>query len=406
MSKLPPEEDLFGSDRDAWIGQARQAQYKLESVRNSYVGNKRKMLVDFAAILYDLGLYEKIANGGKVLDLFSGSAFVGYFFKSMGASVWSNELLASSYLNALVLVENQDATISKDELQSFFELRDTWDDWIKFPGAASALIGTRFTQSEALLLDTFAANIQKSFGWTIGEKIKTCNYVEKIHRFGNARYENTPSLHGWSQFADDMISYKIGILAMSVLHQVMNRCYVGGRLNNGQVLAKLEHRLQHQRNEGSDGIPFHAINPYSLSFDNGRYSIATKMDAMELLTLHKPQVDMIYIDPPYGGDQSDYSGMYEFFEDYVGCPKPASADRFVKSKKYGDNFDELLSALPKEPVWIFSYNDDSWANIDEIKSHLKSCNRREIIVKEVDYKYNYRSKEKASGTEYVIVSVP
>lgn len=401
MRRPPPGDDLYGDKRDEWLVEAKEAKYKLEAVRNSYVGNKRKMLVDFASILYDLGLHEKIASGAKVLDLFSGSAFVGYFFKRMGAAVWSNELLASSYLNALVLVENQSTAVTKNELQRYFKQPAEWDDWIKFPGAATNLVGTRFTAEEALSLDTFAANIQKKFGYTIGEKIESSNYSEKISRLGASLYPN-----GELQHADDLMTYKIAILAMSVLHQVMNRCYVGGRLNSGQVLAQLDHRLQHQRNEGSVGIPFHSVLPYSLSFDNGRYCIATKMDAIDLLKKHQPNVDIIYIDPPYGGDQSDYAGMYEFFEDYAGQPRPDAADRFVKSKTYSESFDELLQSLPKKPYWIFSYNDDSWASVEKIKDHLKPFGRREVIVKEVAYEYKYRSKENEGGTEYIIVAVP
>jgi adenine-specific DNA methylase len=128
------------------------------------------------------------------------------------------------------------------------------------------------------------------------------------------------------------------------------------------------------------------------------------MDAVKLLKDHKPKVDIIYIDPPYGGQQSDYYEMYGFFEDYLGIPRPEAADRFVKSKSYRENFEELLSSLPVEPIWIFSYNDDSWASIDEIRACIEKYKKDEIIVKEIKYKYKYSGKENESGTEYVIVA--
>lgn len=399
MTKIPTETDLFAQDdpREEWIGEARHAQFKLEAVRNSYVGNKRKMLVDFAAILYDVGLHEKIISGAKVLDLFSGSAFVGYFFKRMGASVWSNELLLSSYLNSLILVEADGHSLGNEQLRWLLEPHA---ECSYSPGVAAKYVGTRFTQAEAEALDRFATNVQWEYGWTLNEVLTGFHgsLDEKISGYYNGC--STPS------GSTLKFHYEAANAAMSILHMVMNRCYVGGRLNSGQVLAKLEHRLNHQRNEGSEGIPFHAVSPYTLSFSNGRNCIASNLDAMELLAAYKPNVDIIYIDPPYGGDQSDYAEMYEFFEEFVGCSRPPAADRFVKSKTYSQQFDELLQALPKEPVWIFSYNDDSWANIDEITAHLRPFGRREIIVKEVDYRYNYRSKEKAGGTEYVIVAVP
>lgn len=87
--RAPDGEDMFGNELQQWLDPARSAWNKLGCVKNSYVGNKRKMLVDFAAILHEVGLKDTIKTG-KVLDLFSGSAFVGYFFKRMGAAVWSN----------------------------------------------------------------------------------------------------------------------------------------------------------------------------------------------------------------------------------------------------------------------------------------------------------------------------
>lgn len=396
--KFPIEDDMFaGNDsREEWMSLARQSQFKLGAVRNSYVGNKRKILLDFAEILYDLGLHDSISRGAKVLDLFSGSAFVGYFFKRMGASVWSNELLLSSYLNAIVLVEMNGLFLSNKRLKC---LLDRHDDCKYEPGIAETYIGSRFTALEAEMLDRFATNVDGEYGFSLREMLTG---------FHNSLGKKIECYYGSpvEPLTTEKFHYEVVNASMSILHAVMNRCYVGGRLNSGQVLAKLDHRLQHQRNEGSEGIPFHAIQPSTMSFSNGRRCIASNMDAMDLLTIHKPQVDIIYIDPPYGGDQSDYAGMYEFFETYLGSPRPPSADRFIKSKTYAESFDEMLGALPSEPVWIFSYNDDSWANIDEIIGHLKPFGRSEIIVKKVDYKYKYRSKEKAGGAEYVIVAMP
>jgi adenine-specific DNA methylase len=402
MSKLPTEGDMFDESpysRENWVGEARQCQYKLESVRNSYVGNKRKMLRDFADILYDIGLHEKIANGGKVLDLFAGSAFVGYFFKWMGASVWSNELLLSSYLNSLILVEDDKNHLGYSQLKWLLASHAECEyEPCKYePGIASKLVGSRFTQLEAEMLDRFVTNVEWDYGFTLTSMLKSFDINCKL-----PDYYDEPVI----RMLISPSHYEVANATMSLLHMVMERCYVGGRLNKGQILAQIDHRQSHQRNEGSEGIPFHSIRPYKIARANGRKSIATNLDAMELLTVHKPKVDMIYIDPPYGGDQSDYAGMYSFFEEYLGSSRPPAADRFVKKKTYGESFNELLQALPKEPVWIFSYNDDSWANIDKIKDHLKPFGRREIIVKEIDYKYNYRSEEKASGTEYVIVAVP
>lgn len=398
MSKIPIESDLFADERDEWLVEARKIQYKLEIVKNPYVGNKRKMLVDFAKVFYDLGLKDVIKKG-KVLDLFAGSAFVGYFFKRMGAAVWSNDLLASSFLNSLILIECERNRPANRSVESFFSPKT-----LSTSGCAQDYVGVRFSKEEAESLDSFCANIETEYGWSIRQRIEKSSDPRKIESFGEHVHDG--SLESFMNSADDNVGYEILAITQSVIHYVMDRCYVGGRLNNGQVLAEVSHRLAHARNQGCE-MKFSRINPYwGVCCNNGRRSIATKMDAVQLLESHCPDVDLIYIDPPYGGDQSDYSEMYDFFEKFVGYDRPETAERFAAKKRYEENFIKLVSHLPPKSIWTFSYNDDSWESCDRIKAIIQDFERSEIIVKEVDYRYKYRSKEKSSGTEYLIVALP
>lgn len=385
--RAPDGEDMFGNELQQWLDPARSAWNKLGCVKNSYVGNKRKMLVDFAAILHEVGLKDTIKTG-KVLDLFSGSAFVGYFFKRMGAAVWSNEILASSYLNALCFVENNDVVVSGGDIISRLQPNES------AVGVAHKYIDSRFSEEEAKTLDSFLRNIESKTG-PIRDRI---NETESVIKNKILTLGSQPILNNKDQYADCM-------MIISVMHYVMDRCYVGGRLNRGQVLAGLSHRIKHARNKGME-MSFSGILPYNLPFSNGRQCIATKMDAIELLEKYQPNVDIVYVDPPYGGQQSDYSAMYSFFEEYLGFPQEPGSARFVKSKTYNQMFADLLSKLPPSAVWIFSYNDDSWADLNTIESHIRSCGRTNIVSKKIDYKYNYRSKDKATGTEYVIVAHP
>ena len=59
-----------------------------------------------------------------------------------------------------------------------------------------------------------------------------------------------------------------------------------------------------------------------------------------MIDQEKPQADICYIDPPYGGSQSDYAKMYAFFEEYI-YRKPVDelkhlhmSDGFVKAKLF------------------------------------------------------------------------
>ncbi len=384
------EVDLFGDEKDAWITKARLAQYKLESVRNSYVGNKRKMLVNMARIFYEENLHT-IINGGKVLDLFSGSSFVSYLFKSLGASVWSNDLLASSFLNAVAFIQNDEVQFDYNKYVDLFGVLKT----------SNTLISSRFdfcdrlTKKEQEILSNFYNNFFHKFNLQPGDCVNfLIENSKKIKLGSKKRYE------------DPLHLYEPSLLLVSVMHYIMNRCYVGGRLNNGQILANLEHRLEHARNQGYE-MQFNDIPSYSIAFKGSGQCLATRMDAISLLKDKKPDVDIIYIDPPYGGQQSDYSTMYDFFEIFLRCyrdeNKDISSQRFIKSKNYENNFDELLSSLPIAPVWVFSYNDSSWADCEKISSKIKQY-KQNVNIREIEYEYQYRNKENSSGVEYLIIA--
>jgi len=143
---------------------------------------------------------------------------------------------------------------------------------------------------------------------------------------------------------------------------------------------------------------------------------AYKKDAYKLLTLYPERIkgcELAYIDPPYGGEQSDYSKMYDFFNHYSSGDivndnfniANEGWDRFIKSDSYKDNFIKLLEALHKIdiPTWVISYNNSSWADIETIKNILSNF-KNNVKVYDLDYKYKYRDAEKSSGTEYLVIS--
>lgn len=131
-------------------------------------------------------------------------------------------------------------------------------------------------------------------------------------------------------------------------------------------------------------------------------------DVIELINsgeLQKIFIDkdksLIYIDPPYGGQSSDYSKLYSFLEEYVhmkplnDIEKIQKFNRYSKKKGYEEQFIDLLSLLKKVDlfdVWVLSYNESSWKPIEEIVSLLKTF-KNIVIVKEKKYQYNYRKNE-------------
>jgi DNA adenine methylase len=337
----------------------------LKSIPNPYVGNKRSIIPNISASLRNEGV-----EFGSVLDLFAGSGAVSLFMKLMGKRVISNDLLTSSYYNSLVFVANQSIGISLEDI-TFLRSHDNSEktDFVRKNYA------DRFTPEEAEFLDNYRANI---------DTLATSKYA---------------SLRNRAIFR--------GACFIMIEHYIMDRCFIGGRLNRGQILAELEHRIAHQRNKGKE-MKF-ALKAPRL-FSGHETCAAYNMDALELLSDSKITTDLLYIDPPYGGQQSNYAEMFSFCEEYVhgakldSLPHIIYANKFVSKKDYKLHFTELLSRADRFPCWAISYNNSSWANEVELEEILKGFGRQVKVIS-IDYEYKYRAKENRSdSTEFLFIA--
>ena len=346
----------------------RAAQAKLYQLDNPYVGNKRKIVVDIATSLERAGVHFD-----TMADVFSGSCVVGLFFKLLGKNVFSNDLLTSSYLNAVAFVENNSLSLEGSEIQFLCENKN--DD---HKGFVRKNHGKRFTDKEADFLDNYRANVDFLF-----RPAATFNPPDNVIQH---------------------FSIKHALAIVTIEHYVMNRCFLGGRLNSGQILAKLEHRLAHQRNDGAEMT----FKLDTLPVFDGKTCVAKNMDCLAFLD-SIPEVDLCYLDPPYGGDQSDYASMFAFLEEYVygvpidEIPHIANSKKFVSKKDFEQHFRDVLDrAAKKTGTIVVSFNDSSWASSDVVKRILGDYKKRVDVVN-MDYEYKYR-KERSDATEYLFIA--
>ena len=212
---------------------------------------------------------------------------------------------------------------------------------------------------------------------------------------------------------------------------VLRDCMVQGRLHHGQALAELNVRLSHQKNQlkgnwdnqGSTEMDFYTNTGKPgqgmkwWTFADMEFSgsaIATNMDVTELLKLGFCNVDCAYFDPPYGGQSSDYGAIYRFFEEFIYSKKIEDlphitnyVNKFVEKKNYEENFVNMLSAAVNIPIWLFSYNDSSWKDIEYICDVIKQFKKSIIVdVLSDQYRYLYRSKQGRTkkSSEYLIIA--
>lgn len=330
---------------------------KQRVLKNPYTGNKRKLIPHIFKFLDDNDIvYDRF------FDLFNGSAVVGMAAKYLGCEVYANDLMKFAHVNAVSLIKGTGEPIPREDIVSA-PVSD---------GLTQSYYSDRFTDEEARTLDWYRSNISKKYG-------------------------------------DDLGDHQTALAITQVLHCVMDHCFLGGRLNHGQVLADLEHRLKHARNEGRS-IDWAKIPRYDFTSLYRDMKLVERnhqcfnQDAIDLISDSDcPDADLCYIDPPYGGNQSDYSKMYQYFEDYVaGEPSETDgSDKFVNKKSYSQHFESLLSSAEKFPSLLLSYNDSSWGGIDEITDILKRFRER-VVVREVEYDYQYRSRS-SSAKEYLIL---
>ncbi len=359
----------------------RDAQQKLYTLDNPYVGSKRSIIVDIATALNKNGV-----KFDSVFDVFSGSGVVSLFFKLMGKNVIANDLLVSSINNARAFVENNQFTLSLIDIDYLCHNNNP----SKTAFVRERFGNKRFTLEESAFLDNYRANVQ--------------SLCDKIPLDMEKAYGDLP--HPLS--IRKIIKAKEALALTAITHYILNRCFLGGRLNKGQVLADLKHRIDHQRNDGST-MQFQIDPPLSF-FVDGVECMALHSDALaalEQVQIHQPDVQLAYLDPPYGAEQSDYAQMYSFAEEYA-CQKPLdqldhikNAKRFTNSKQYEMHFRELLNKSAWIPQWAISYNDSSWADVDKLKSIVSEF-KKDVITENITHTYKYR-KNRKSATEYLII---
>ena len=347
---------------------------RVRSLRNPYVGNKSKILYYIIKTIKDEGI-----EYDSVLDLFSGSAYMSLAMKLMGKRVVSNDIMSSSCIYAKAFVENNDTALTDEDKKYLLENENGALDQFSFGDHED-----KFEHDEILFLKRYRTNAMSL-------------------------------RHYYSLTEEFFMKEAIAIACMQLY--IMERVFVGGRLYNGQILARLDHRIDHPRNHGKS-MNFNNIKWYDFRIpDDKNKHLALNLDVMELLdpaSSNYNQVkkcELAYIDPPYGGEQSDYFKMYDFFNMYylMGASSLSKGDkkRFSNSKSYEENFTELLSLLNDAdiPYWILSYNDSSWAGIDKIKEIISTF-KNNVKVYDLDYSYKYRDSKSSSGTEYLIVAKP
>ncbi len=395
----------------------------LSKIPSNYVGSKRRLLLS----IWDM-LEKHNVKFDSVTDAFSGSAIVSMLFKIMGKKVVCNDLLTSSAITAVCLMENNSLPLTKDDIHFLCTnipetnntfVTDNYKD--KF-----------FTERECLFLDRYKANMEKLCGpkFYCGmdvlnkatlSSIPNCNFSlggKNIKNLRSAHDLNTPFYkEKWrdttrkrrdanneimfdSSINEMCDKYKSAFALFAVEHHINQNCFVGGRYYNGQTIAKVEHRIKHEKNNGLDLTEKSMTMEHFKSLMINGDAIVFNSDIIDLLDARLFMTDLIYLDPPYGGASSDYAMLYSFLEEYLYEDKMSNLEhiqkggkRFNKAKGYEEHFCELLDKCKDFPNILLSYNESSFADIDTIVSMVRNSGRSNIEIEKIDITYQYRKNK-------------
>jgi len=370
---------------------------KIGGVGINYVGNKKRILLPMGRFLWD-----EHVRFSSVTDLFGGSGAVSYYFAMLGKDVVYNDILASSATQAQCLLAGVQCPISESE----------WVALARKDGGsgrgfvAQNYVGRFFTEAEASFLDGYRANVEQMYGGVFAGRLPGQSGGRVVWLGDQAAEKSSaPSSVFKAQYA---------IYAM--IRHINDRCFLGGRYYNGQTLAKLGHRLEHVRNGGEELQSSFAATTRKLRFPKypqGTRRTVYNCDAGALLRSGESASDLLYIDPPYGGDSSDYVALYQFVEEYLfgaclqdvcGGHTAADGSKFSSRKDYAKNFSDILGDAAGHKAWLISFNASSFATLDEILDMVKG-HRTRVTHKAIPISYKYRKdRGGATDSEFIILA--
>lgn len=424
----------------------------ISSIPSNYVGSKRRLLPHILD-----ALESRKIKFDSVFDAFSGSAMVSLLFKFMGKKVYCNDLLTSSAITAVCLLENQDIPLTSKDLNFLcnnipkecgtFVLDHYKDKFFtekeckfldRFKRNISELCGSKFYCGMELINKATLFSIPNSNFSVYGKDLKDLRsthtvgqsyWTEKWRDTTRRRRDDNNEIMFNKSVNEICEKYKGAFSLFAVESHINQHCFLGGRYYNGQTIANLEHRLNHLKNKGKDitDIPV-AVSRFKDVLAKGERGCVFNSDIVDLLGAKVIDADLLYLDPPYGGASSDYAVLYRFLEEYLyECPLEEmehiqkGAKRFCRNKGYQEQFESLLSMCGNFKTWMISYNESSFADADTITSIIKNAGKKDVELIKVPITYQYRKgknvvdpdfksyldsgkKHLQRGTEYLILA--
>jgi len=310
-------------------------------------------------------------NIHTALDAFSGSQSVAYLFKQLGYKVISNDFLSFNHQIGLALIENNGEKLDKKDIEVLLQPAKNKSD---FQLMENTFTNVFFEKEESQFLDNFRANIQ---------------------------------------LLDTQI--KRG-LAYTVINRSMTRKVTMGHFGHTQALQYARDPERIKRNRSlirpiKDIFGELLIKYNDAIFDNKQDNISYNENILDLLP-RLSNIDLVYFDPPYCDSHADYQSFYHLLETYTeywqdkqfinGIKRydPQRFSGFDKKKDVIASFEKLFEYAQKIPVWLISYNNRSYPNIEDFTKIISKY--KHVSVESKTYNYGRGGKGSVAGSQEIL----
>lgn len=285
----------------------------------------------------------------SVLDLFSGSGVVSYMFKTQNKKVLSNDYMAFSANITKALIENNNVTLTEDDLKIVLNEDTPTDNFV-----SETFKDLYFYDEDNAFIDIIRTNMNK---------------------LGN----------------DTKKSLVLAALVRACLKKRARGIftYTGHRYDDGRKDLRLSLKEQF----------FAAVEAVNEAvFDNGKNNISYYGDAINL----EQHADLIYIDPPYYSPLSDneYVRRYHFVEGLVRNWEGVEMQWHTKTKKFKsyptpfknekgayEAFEKLFY-IHRNSILIVSYSSNSLPNKEDMLRLMKKY-KSTVEVLSINHKYSF-----------------
>jgi DNA adenine methylase len=317
-----------------------------------YMGSKNKIIYDIWNILKD---YEF----NSFFDAFAGSNVVGYFMKSKGKEVITNDFMTISYITAKAIIENSNVRLGSNEVDFLLSNKNK-ENYI-----SSTFKDLYFSDQDNQFLDKIRFNI----------------------------------------FLLDN-EYCHAIALSSLIRACMKKRPRG-------IFTFVGHRYDDGRMDIRKSIEEHFVDNVTV-FNNAVFDNETRCKAYNSLTQKLTiDADMVYFDPPYftPNSDNDYVRRYHFIEGLAKNWEGLEIQEHTKTKKFKSYkspfskkeeaytaFENLIKQYNNSIIAI-SYSSNSFPTKEEMMEILGKY-KNTVVVHEIDHLYSFGNQNHKAGNKF------